>query len=387
MAFENNNSQHNRDLKLQLLLDTSKRAAPGIFIFPVLWPLITLANGSYHLNPQFIFANTIVLIGVALARLLLTIRIKRLVTSHLDAINLIAPGLILCNSLHWGLLVAATIYFPWLKQSETPMIIATIGIAAGGVAVLSVNPLLQYSYPLVMLLPGVIALLSDYHDIENVQVAAMFFAYAIYIVFTSRTVRSDYWNALTRQQMLEQRTQELEEISSTDALTKLRNRLYFTTHFDSEWNRAWRHKYAVSILMIDLDHFKRINDTFGHPFGDDCLVQTATALQSEIQRSGDILARYGGEEFIVFLSNTDEAEALVVAERLLSAVRAISLSYKGTLVPVSCSIGLASNMPALPDQGYQLISEADRALYEAKRQGRNMVVTFDASFLKLASET
>lgn len=127
-------------------------------------------------------------------------------------------------------------------------------------------------------------------------------------------------------------------------------------------SRACRNKYAVSILLIDPDRFKHINDSFGHHIGDARLIQTGVALKAEVKRSGDILAREGGEEFVVFLSNTRAPEAMVVAEKLL-----------------------ATQQPAKADLGYPLIKKADMALYEAKRQGRNRVVAFDTSLREPAT--
>jgi diguanylate cyclase (GGDEF)-like protein len=373
------------ELERQLVLDTDRRAFPGVFIFPVLWALITWSSGLLRSAPVFFCGSLLALMTLSAARLAVSRRLRHDTGWTLSRMRRAVPGLILLNSLLWGLLMAAMLHFNWLSQGQTVMIIATVGIAAGGVSVLAIHPLLQYSYPMAMLLPGVSVLLTNVQRTENAQLCAMFVAYAIYISFAARSVRADYRNALVRSRMLErrsreleQRTRELEELSTTDALTHLRNRRYFTTHYEAEWSRACRHRYSVAILLIDLDHFKQINDRHGHLFGDACLQAVAGALSGVIQRAGDILARYGGEEFIVFLSNVDHHGAATVAQRVLQAVRALALSHGAQPVALTCSIGLSSQTPAQPRAAYALVDEADKALYEAKAAGRDRCVAHEA---------
>lgn len=124
--------------------------------------------------------------------------------------------------------------------------------------------------------------------------------------------------------------------------------------------------------MIDIDHFKVINDDHGHPFGDVCLQAVASALQDALRRPGDVVARYGGEEFAVLLPCIDHAGAEAVAQRLRAAVAALALTHQGRRVPLTCSIGVHSVAACT---AAQVISGADQALYAAKRQGRNRVVT------------
>jgi diguanylate cyclase (GGDEF)-like protein len=199
----------------------------------------------------------------------------------------------------------------------------------------------------------------------------------IYFIATTKVLYNDYWAALSNSLLLEQRARQLEELSNTDALTHLRNRLYFDVNFASEWKRACRHRWSVAILVIDLDHFKNINDQHGHAFGDVCLQTVARLLQAEVQRAGDIVARWGGEEFIILLTQTGPESAVAVASRLLRAMSQYTLYNGDQPVPVTGSIGVASAVPVRPDQGYQLINQADQALYQAKERGRNQYVVYE----------
>jgi two-component system, cell cycle response regulator len=160
--------------------------------------------------------------------------------------------------------------------------------------------------------------------------------------------------------------------ASRDALTQVYNKRFFLEQLDSEFAFATRHGTALSLLMFDLDYFKRVNDTYGHLTGDYVLAEFARAIIPAI-RQEDTFARYGGEEFVV-LSRNDALSAEAFGERLRKTIETHKFDHDGTLVRVTVSVGLAS----VPDPGInsasELIATADRALYAAKRTGRNCVV-------------
>ena len=176
---------------------------------------------------------------------------------------------------------------------------------------------------------------------------------------------------------LEVANQTLKEISNIDGLTGVKNRRYFNDRLREEWNRAIRSNSEVSLLLIDLDHFKRLNDNYGHLFGDECLIAAAMIIRSHARREEDLAARYGGEEFAVILPNCPYHSALDLAECIRSDIEKLPIPHNDTVVRISASIGVASLTPeqsqSTPDQ---LISAADIALYDAKRSGRNQVSLF-----------
>jgi diguanylate cyclase (GGDEF)-like protein len=163
-------------------------------------------------------------------------------------------------------------------------------------------------------------------------------------------------------------------MATTDVLTGLTNHRTFQQRFAEMLERAARHNHRVAVLLCDVDHFKKVNDNYGHPIGDEVLRRVARVLQ-EVPRKIDIPARYGGEEFAVLLDNVDVAQAKQVAERIrIEISRVVVESEKGPL-SVTESIGVA----AFPDDGRDratLIERADLALYHAKHTGRNRVVTW-----------
>ncbi len=172
---------------------------------------------------------------------------------------------------------------------------------------------------------------------------------------------------------------ELARLATSDALTGLANRRLFDERLEQEWRRAARDVTPLSLLMLDVDHFKRFNDRYGHPDGDVCLRRVADVVASTIHRPGDLAARYGGEELVVVLPSTDRAGATLIAERLRAAIEELGIAHEGNPEGggvVTVSIGCATTVPIGHGwtNGGPLVSQADAALYQAKRAGRNLVV-------------
>ncbi|TBO31165.1 GGDEF domain-containing protein [Aquabacterium lacunae] len=167
----------------------------------------------------------------------------------------------------------------------------------------------------------------------------------------------------------------LEVQALRDPLTLLRNRRAFEEQLHQEWVRAMRQATPLSVLMIDIDHFKQYNDHAGHPAGDRCLLTVATALSETIRRPGDCVARYGGEEFVALLPNTDAEGALHVAQQCLQKIDDLALPHPGLEqgARVSLSIGCASTWPEFHRDRQALVKWADEALYVAKNNGRHQV--------------
>lgn len=167
--------------------------------------------------------------------------------------------------------------------------------------------------------------------------------------------------------------ERLTVLATHDDLTGIHNRRHFMAVVQREWDRARRYHTPAAMLLIDADHFKRVNDTHGHLCGDELLRSIAKAV-GESLRQADVLARFGGEELIVFLPHTDPLGALDVAERVREQVQAVSVAWKDTTMSTTVSIGVAPMRAELPSLDW-MIHEADTALYAAKAAGRNCVRT------------
>ncbi len=173
----------------------------------------------------------------------------------------------------------------------------------------------------------------------------------------------------------------LENLSITDELTGIANRRHFEWRLAEEVERARRYQYPLSALMLDLDHFKRVNDTYGHQIGDIVLQQIAQRLKRVLRRT-DFLARYGGEEFVVLAPQTPADRALILAERLRQVIAESPISVSPDLqLRITISIGVAV-FPEHAQNGNELVRAADEALYKAKQTGRNRVCLFEPEPVK-----
>lgn len=164
--------------------------------------------------------------------------------------------------------------------------------------------------------------------------------------------------------------QQMIDAALRDGLTRAYNKKFFQDRLDTEFAYARRHKTALSVVIFDVDFFKRVNDTYGHLAGDAVLVHLARITQSTI-RTEDVLARYGGEEFAIICRGTPLLNAGILAERLRARVEQETFNVQGTRLPVTISVGVAALPEANATTPLELVRDADAALYDAKRSGRN----------------
>jgi diguanylate cyclase (GGDEF)-like protein len=181
----------------------------------------------------------------------------------------------------------------------------------------------------------------------------------------------------------------LRQLSATDGLTGIANRRAFDEALTRAWAAARREQTAISLLIVDIDHFKSFNDTYGHPAGDDCIRKVADMIASHARRPSDMAARLGGEEFGLLMPTTEEAGIAMVAERIRVGIEALGMPNAGSrLGSVSISGGTATLRPFGQEQGAAILSEAaDQALYESKTGGRNRVSAFQGAAATLDMAT
>ena len=196
--------------------------------------------------------------------------------------------------------------------------------------------------------------------------------------YLTQIQRDEAYRALRRsQQELMETNLELQRLTNVDGLTGLSNRRYFDQYLDTEWRQAMRAREPISLLIIDVDHFKQYNDTYGHLAGDEVLKTVATAVRSAFQRPKDLAVRMGGEEFAVVLPQTPAGDLAFLAKKVVQAIEALGLPHAASPIAdkVTISVGGATHIPAGDDLPERLIEAADKAMYDAKRSGRNRAAT------------
>jgi len=225
---------------------------------------------------------------------------------------------------------------------------------------------------------------------------ALSFAFALGVVSVRKQSERSLKKAYTElEARVDERTRELKnagdalEVANrklamqaiTDPLTGLMNRRYFDQHLKKEWSRCRRYHRPLSIIMLDIDHFKAYNDCYGHLAGDECLTRISAVLAQHhiASRPGDSVARYGGEEFVVLLSGTPNREAIAIADKINATILEEQIPHKASDVAgmkfVTASLGVATEADFLQSTPKNLIGRADKALYVAKAQGRNQVAS------------
>ncbi len=176
---------------------------------------------------------------------------------------------------------------------------------------------------------------------------------------------------------LRKANQELQHLANSDPLTAIGNRRQFNEFLAGEWRRAIRFKTEVSLILIDIDHFRLFNDTYGHHAGDECLTAIADVLGTTIRRPTDLLTRFGDDEFAIVLVGTDEAGTLNIAQQAMTVVNVLAIPHRTspTNPLVTISIGVATMFVSLGMAETELIKAADQARYRAKADGRNRIAS------------
>jgi diguanylate cyclase (GGDEF)-like protein len=363
------------EIQRQALLDLVQRARGGLPIHLILWLLVGAMGGLVEHTPVFFWCAACGFGASLVCRATFEPRIRRLSSSQPQALRTVFLFLLLANPAIWGLISAAAVLWPPSALASGWLWMVVTGVAAAGGTSLAFDPVVRRAYaPFAVLPPAAVMLYVGSGEHPFTPIAAVVFL--IYIHGASNVVHGDYWAAVQAKLELEYRAKQLEHMSATDALTQLPNRMHFDRQLAAEWacaRLAATAQSALTVIMIDIDHFKKVNDSYGHPFGDLCLQSVAAALQSALVRPGDLLARFGGEEFVAMLPNTDAVGAAVVSARMQAAIAAMSIGFPGGAVKLTCSMGVHTADTRSTSGPSAAINNADQALYQAKRGGRNRV--------------
>ena len=365
----------NPELLIAAQKDFGKRAYAGSYIYLIIWLLIAFACNSIDPGSELFIFNTLLFVLTCIARLALTVKITH--SDRPDQYYQALIILILFNATHWSFLSSwLLVYYPTLLHEETGMdinavlIIILTGFAVGGSVIFSISRVMSIAYPLIMFVPAFIAgVIIGHDDLLLLFLLALFTTFYVYV--STRAAHNDYWSSLYNRHLAEERAEELEKISILDPLTKLHTRSHFNSVLEMEWARCRRNKACLSLMIIDLDHYKLINDNYGHLAGDECLRQVSNILKQTIKRNTDTIARFGGDEFVIILPDTEEKTAVNFAQTLIYEIKQSPFVFRDKQEKVTCSIGIASMIPDDKHNQDYLFHQADSALYEAKSKGRD----------------
>lgn len=279
---------------------------------------------------------------------------------------------VLGTALLWGLLCRMSLIDPRFESFTLAIVIATAGLASGGVVALLSSRMLTLGLNSALILPtGLLLFLPSF---DNITIVLIFLLYWLGMYSITKVQYHEYWLGLKSNFLIKRHAIILEQLNTLDGLTGLKNRKYFDESLSKEMKSARRAQSHLSLLLIDIDHFKMINDTYGHLVGDDCLRDVSQLLQQQLLRKTDTIARYGGEEFAIILPSNNQQMAIMLAEKIRQSIESLSFQAGREKIHLTVSIGVASIIPQLSCSKESLILKADKALYLAKNAGRNRVM-------------
>jgi diguanylate cyclase (GGDEF)-like protein len=266
--------------------------------------------------------------------------------------------------LGWG---AAAAFLPFVSPPLQLLLILTLmAIGAASLPRMAALPVIHAAFMAGLFVPMLIALMLVF-GVDHWMMAVVLLVIWGGLTDEARKAHADLIELYSARQALQ-------EEAVRDKLTGVPNRRSFDATLEREWRRAQRLRAPLSLIMVDVDYFKKFNDRYGHQAGDECLARVAQALAGGPRRASDLVARYGGEEFAVLLFHTPRDDAFAVAEGLCQAVRALDLPHADAPAGrVSISLGGATCVPGPHDTAEALLRAADAALYQAKAGGRNLV--------------
>lgn len=285
-----------------------------------------------------------------------------------------------------GFLIAADLN-PLMQMS---VLLILMGVSAASVPLLGVYMNVMLAFQVPALWPYMIWMAYQLGWQNGLLLMFIFAFYVLGIVKSMRRLEDNLTDSLKMQyeyerlasslnetnQQLQQANEKLEYMTLIDSLTQIHNRRYFEMQLEKEWKRSIREKHPLTIIMIDIDHFKLYNDTYGHATGDDCLRRVALTLKRAVNRPGDVFARIGGEEFVAMLPGIDTEGAYTVAEAMQHNLQQAKIPHATSPVSeyITISMGIASIQPDSDSTTLSLFKLADKALYKAKEKGRNQIV-------------
>ena len=354
-------------------MDIISRSSFAIAVHCIIYPAIFYPYGLYASKPLVAWGLTsaaFALSGIRVVHIQLTkVLYDRFPITWMNTFTVLS----LSHALVLSILLVVVSFDPELELVYSVSLVVCAGMASAAISSLSPKLFMAISFPLILLLPAIVANLFS----ENVKSMSVLMAvYLTYLILLAVRTNKEYLRTFDIEGELKLQKKELEILSRTDALTGLHNRGYFNALYNMVWDSCVRNKTGLTFVLLDVDHFKKVNDSFGHTSGDKCLKVIANVLKSALSRKTDISCRYGGEEFAILLAQTPLSDAKKVAEKIKHRIEETVVENGEHKIRLTASFGIAHISPTADDKSIQLIEHADKALYLAKKSGRNCIKVY-----------
>lgn len=278
-------------------------------------------------------------------------------------------------------------YYEMTLMQKMVVLLFLVGLTAGSSISMAASPLAFISFVVPIYTPIVVRYLFDAANDSKI-IAFLIIVYMGFLLFiyiaNKQMLRANIALWVKQRELndqLKQYNQKLSVVSITDGLTNLANRRYFQERLIADWIRAKRTSLPISLMIVDLDYFKSINDHYGHLYGDECLREVGKIIAGIVKRRTDLAARYGGDEFVITLYDTELKDAEDFAKKLKLAIKEFDIKNESSPIAkqLTVTIGLATMVPAPEDDFEILFDRADKALYEGKINGRNSIFSYPVS--------
>ncbi|RPH39601.1 MAG: sensor domain-containing diguanylate cyclase, partial [Desulfobulbaceae bacterium] len=303
----------------RVINDLRKRTTLGIFFYLVVPYCIFFTDNYIERHLEFSLLSLGIFTAICLFRLV-HLYISGKTPEKFESLNhKIFFSSVVLTALVWGIIAAYSLVQDGEQKAQLLMTICTAGFCSGGVISFMPERRLSILYNLLMLLPASAIILTKG---DNFTLGAAMLLFSAYLVLISMRGNDEYWTALENEYLLEKKSEELRQASRIDVLTNLYNRRHFDELFHLTMGLCARRGTPITLVICDIDHFKNINDGFGHTAGDNLLVELSRRLKEQL-RIGDTLARQGGDEFLILLPEIESVEdAGLIAARLLASLKA-----------------------------------------------------------------
>ncbi len=354
-------------LKYQASRELAQGSILGTYIYLLGWIVLAVFSDFFLSYPKISLYLTLLFVIFSVTRVPLVVHFEKIYSYNPKLWSRLFASAVWLPAITWGIICAVSILNPGYKDMAHLAIIIASGYAGGGVIVILPSRVLTIGLVGCLLVPSILVLFSGVQSDPFLQIFLLL--YMIGMMTVTRTPYHTYLSNIKHAEMLEQ-------LNKIDGLTGLNNRSFFDQSLTREFKQAQRLKSKLTVILLDIDNFKRVNDKHGHLIGDECLRNVAKTIKTCIKREMDIVARFGGEEFAVILPGTGSKGGVRLAEAIRTSIEMLPSLYGKTACHLTISAGVATMIPTQKEQKETIIAKADAALYQAKSEGKNKVVLY-----------